>query len=69
MVDVDVLWGFLFVFIVFGSIWFVIFKGSLGGRFSGFRMVELKCICVSGVFYVISEQYKKYESSIICVKS
>lgn len=45
MVDVDVLWGFLFVFIVFGPIWFVIFKGSLGGRFSGFRMVELKCIC------------------------
>lgn len=37
------------------SIWFVMFKGRLGGRFSGYSMVELKCICVcvSGVLYSI----------------
>jgi len=57
-----VVWGFLFVFIVIGSIWFVIFKGSLGGRLSGFSMVELKCICVSGVFSVMSNNIKKYIS-------
>lgn len=60
------LWGFLFVFIVFGSIWFVMFKGSLGGRFSGFSMVERKCICVS-VFYVISNNIK-YMKVLLCLR-
>ena len=49
---------FLFVFIVFGLTWFVIFKGRMGSRFSGYGMVELKCICVSGVFSVMSNNIK-----------
>lgn len=64
MVDVDVLWGFLFVFIVFGLL---CFKGRLGGRFSGFSMVERKCICVS-VFYVISNNIK-YMKVLLCLRS
>lgn len=61
-------WGdFLFVFLVFGPIWFVIFKGSMGGRFSGYSMVELKCICVSGVFSVMSNNIK-YIRILLCLQ-
>lgn len=59
-------WGdFLFVFIVFGLIWFVIFKGRMGSRFYGYGMVERKCICVSGVFSMMLNNIKYIRSFIM----
>jgi hypothetical protein len=60
-----VLWGFLFVLVVFGPIWFVIFKGSMGCRFSYHSMVERKCICVSGVFSVMLNNIKYIRNFIM----
>lgn len=54
----------MFVFLVFDPIWFVIFKGSMG-RLSDDSMVELKCICVSGVLYVMLNNIKYIKSFIM----
>jgi hypothetical protein len=62
-----VLMGFLFVLVVFGPIWFVIFKGSKGCRFYYYSMVARKCICVSGVFSVMSNNIKYIRNFIMAI--